>query len=289
MMALLTCCPDCRTVFRVSPAQLRAARGFVECGACEQVFNALDRLAEDLRGVAAPAPAPAVAAQDDLASLPLDAGDDGPRVDAIALDELVVGEAEPSMPRIELAQPDSAREPAVDDAPAILREDLARLAAHERRGGGFLWALAALLLIAALGAQGAWHWRAELLVRLPQLLPHATRLCVALGCRLEQAASIADIELVARDVREHPQYTGTLLVNATLLNRGHAPAAWPTIELGVFDRRGASVGVRRFAPREYLDRSIDIDTGMPSGRRVHVVLEIAGVGESADSFEFRFL
>jgi hypothetical protein len=61
------------------------------------------------------------------------------------------------------------------------------------------------------------------------------------------------------------------------------------IQLGVFDRRGATVGVRRFAPREYLDRSIDIDAGLPAGRRVHLVLEIAGVGQRADSFEFSFL
>lgn len=293
-MALLTCCPHCTTVFRLTPAQLSAARGFVECGACDRIFCALERLAEEDRADAvsdAPSTTPAIpgsAPHDDLDALPIDADDEGPRVGAGAIDEPIVAEPALSLPRIALAEPDlpPAR---IDDAPAVLREDLARLAARERRGGGLLWGLAAILLLGGLCAQAAWHWHAELLARFPRFVPEATRLCAALGCRLEQTASIEAIELVARDVREHPQYAGALLVNATLLNRGRVPAAYPVIELGVFDRRGAVVGVRRFAPRDYLDRSIDVAAGMPAGRRLHLALEIAGVGERADSFEFRFL
>jgi predicted Zn finger-like uncharacterized protein len=298
-MSLLTCCPHCHAVYRLRPAQLSAARGFVECGDCAQVFNALDRLAEDVRpqvamtARAAPPDASTVS-QDDLAALAIDADDDGPRVDAAALEDLLVGDAAPALPRIELAQaepPLVAQRPvrSVEAVPAVLRDDLARLAARERRGPGFAWGLAAALLLATLAAQSAWHWRGDLLARFPQLMPLGTQVCARLGCRLERPASIADIELVARDVREHPQYVDALLVNATLLNRGHGAATYPVIQLGVFDRRGGMVGVRRFAPRDYLDASIDIEAGMPAGRRVHLVLEIAAVGKRADSFEFDFL
>jgi len=56
----VTQCPNCRTSFRVSQAQLAAAHGAVRCGACLHVFNA----AEQLFGprVAAPAPVAAKAA-----------------------------------------------------------------------------------------------------------------------------------------------------------------------------------------------------------------------------------
>lgn len=53
----VTQCPNCRTSFRVSQAQLAAAHGVVRCGACLHVFNA----AEQLFGPRIAAPAPAAA------------------------------------------------------------------------------------------------------------------------------------------------------------------------------------------------------------------------------------
>ncbi len=44
---MLTQCPQCQTVFRVAPAQLRAAAGRVRCGQCDNVFAALDNTEED--------------------------------------------------------------------------------------------------------------------------------------------------------------------------------------------------------------------------------------------------
>ncbi len=35
-----TQCPDCRTVFRITPEQLDAADGLVRCGECSNIFNA---------------------------------------------------------------------------------------------------------------------------------------------------------------------------------------------------------------------------------------------------------
>src|SRR6266508_3204336 len=38
-MSLVTRCPQCRTLFRVTPAQLQAATGQVRCGRCTNVFD----------------------------------------------------------------------------------------------------------------------------------------------------------------------------------------------------------------------------------------------------------
>ena len=45
--SLTTCCAHCRTVFRVTTAQLQAHAGQVRCGRCMQVFNALAELAPE--------------------------------------------------------------------------------------------------------------------------------------------------------------------------------------------------------------------------------------------------
>lgn len=44
MTSFVTQCPHCRTSFRVSRAQLAAARGVVRCGACMELFNAARHL-----------------------------------------------------------------------------------------------------------------------------------------------------------------------------------------------------------------------------------------------------
>jgi predicted Zn finger-like uncharacterized protein len=41
-------CPECRTVFRITKAQLDARGGFVRCGQCHQVFDARGTLIEKL-------------------------------------------------------------------------------------------------------------------------------------------------------------------------------------------------------------------------------------------------
>ena len=45
-MSLVTSCPQCDTSFRVTQEQLAASQGKVRCGKCQQVFDALARLAE---------------------------------------------------------------------------------------------------------------------------------------------------------------------------------------------------------------------------------------------------
>lgn len=43
-MSLATRCPACSTVFRVVQDQLRVSEGWVRCGQCQEVFNALETL-----------------------------------------------------------------------------------------------------------------------------------------------------------------------------------------------------------------------------------------------------
>lgn len=47
---MFTRCPECRTVFHVSAAELRAAAGTVICGTCGVTFDALDSLSETRPG-----------------------------------------------------------------------------------------------------------------------------------------------------------------------------------------------------------------------------------------------
>lgn len=67
-MSLATRCPACHTAFRVVQDQLKVSEGWVRCGRCNEVFNALEGLFDLERdsqpaGLESPAPQPAAATQ----------------------------------------------------------------------------------------------------------------------------------------------------------------------------------------------------------------------------------
>ncbi len=45
---MYTECPNCHTYFKITPKQLKAAKGKVRCGSCQHVFNALTQLVEKI-------------------------------------------------------------------------------------------------------------------------------------------------------------------------------------------------------------------------------------------------
>ena len=53
---MFTVCPKCALTLVVTATDLRVAQGYVRCGRCSNVFNALARLSED-RNAAAKGPA----------------------------------------------------------------------------------------------------------------------------------------------------------------------------------------------------------------------------------------
>ena len=58
-MSLATRCPACHTTFRVVQDQLKVSEGWVRCGRCNEVFNAIEGLFDLERdGMPPPAPAP---------------------------------------------------------------------------------------------------------------------------------------------------------------------------------------------------------------------------------------
>ena len=61
-MSLATSCPSCGTVFRVVQDQLKVSEGWVRCGHCQEVFNALEGLFDlSRRDTTTPEPSPDLA------------------------------------------------------------------------------------------------------------------------------------------------------------------------------------------------------------------------------------
>ena len=152
----------------------------------------------------------------------------------------------------------------------------------------WVWSLTSFLFFICLVGQAGWCFRAPILSKAPETRPIHEKICAKLHCTVVKRVADDPVELVSREIRDHPQYRNTLLVNATLINRPEVAAEFPIIQLGFRGQTGQAMGVRRFEPHEYLDKSIDISAGMASNRCVYIALEVAGVDSSAVSFEFDF-
>ena len=324
---MITRCPECHAWFRVRAEHLSIANGFVTCGDCDAVFNALATLIEETASIGQRLGAPAetqasITAEpvvrdrsetpesDRLAESPAPVQP----VDAAQADtELEIAEFEQA-PGVEPAEPPSSTAdhailftaPGTTDesddtlseyatpaaeAPAILQSDLDALSKLPLRRGAsrvFWHGLVVALGIAA-AVQTAWIYRQELTVRFPQSTVVVAYVCGHIDCGTGAKVQAGAIRLLARDVRDHPQYEAALLVNATMVNGAPSAQPYPVIELTLRDAVGNIMGARQFRPQEYLDESISIENGMPSERPIYVVMELGGGAVAAISFEFSFL
>ena len=147
---------------------------------------------------------------------------------------------------------------------------------------------ASILLAVLLLAQFAWVERYQL-ARMPQLRPALELFCQPLDCDLPLRHDISRIEMVEREVRDHPHAGDALLINASFVNRADFAQAYPVFEVSFSDVSGTPVAVRRFPPAEYLLGRQDVAAGMAPGERAQLMLEVVDPGERAVSFQFDFL
>lgn len=258
---MYTYCPACNRQYRINATQLTAAQGQVRCGYCGMQFNALESLSD--KPIFIPPP---VSSQPSQAPEIIE---EAFRVEHVYVKEGENFETEPEF-----------------DIPEILREEDRTV---KSRAGRIFWLSGILLMVLAIVLQAAWFNRDLLLEKYPEIKPWAQQICDRLQCELIRHHSTASIKLLNRDVRLHPHYSDTLLVNASMANRATKVQPYPKIQFSLFNTDGKMIASRIFKPGEYLDNSIDIKKGMPSNQPVHFVLELTGPMDNAVSFEFAFL
>ncbi|MGH8519887.1 MAG: zinc-ribbon and DUF3426 domain-containing protein [Gammaproteobacteria bacterium] len=252
---MLARCPECRTLFRLSASELKAAHGKVRCGICHGVFDALEALVD----------AQSEPPTRDSARAPLHSGAPG---DATA-------------GRSDVAQ-------AADSALAQAL-DLTAIEGLVPKHRASLWGAGAVMLLMLLLGQIAWFQGARLLALFPVARPPLEWACAHWHCRLPRYRDPGLIGLVSRDVRVHPHAADALLINALFTNHAEFPQPYPVLQLGLYDTDGQVLAARRFVPKEYLEKHVDPALEMPPGIPVHIVLEVQGPRKNPVSFEFKFL
>jgi len=216
---MYTRCPECRTAFRITLAQLKAADGLVRCGRCDAVFRADLHLFAPAEGRAPERPVPA-----------------------------------PSDVRPNVVRPRPKPAPRREDIPVV--SDASLFQAPRRGLPAPVWALLALLAAATLVAQFGYFYRHEL-AQVPRLLPALERLCALLECDVRPPLHAVVPELLGTRIAAHPRYANALRLQARFVNRSDRAQPLPLMQVSFTDTGGRLLARRTFTPQEYLAQPAD--------------------------------
>lgn len=267
---MLTRCPHCHTAFRVTSGQLRVRQGRVRCGACSEVFDALDSLADEVAVIVAQPPAAeAVVEVPRAVAVPAEAGPD---------EAVVSPEPEPEPESRPSPDGEMQQEVEPDEAAEVkaLPEawDSVAETPQPRR---WPWAvgLVAMLLLAV--GQLIFIYRVELAVLSPELRPLLVAACEVTGCSVPWPRRPELVGIESSDLE--PAGGDRLLLTATLKNRAPFVQEYPHLELTLTDTQDDALLRKVLAPADWLPAGQAAAAGFAARGElaVKLLLEAKGV------------
>jgi predicted Zn finger-like uncharacterized protein len=219
-VSLVTRCKACATAFRVQRAQLSARGGKVRCGKCGTVFDGVAGLVEE--------------------------GGELPRMEPSPQ----LGLFDPAR-RVAYAGAAPGRSAGALDDEAPLPPFLLEPEASSR--STFLWAVLALIAVAALFAQATYRYRTEAAVLLPEGRPGLAWACRFLKCDIPLPRHPEQMSIDSSDLQTDTRSENVIVLNAVLHNRAAFPQAYPSLELTLTDETDQPVLRRVLSPADYLE------------------------------------
>ncbi len=163
--------------------------------------------------------------------------------------------------------------------PSSLPPPLEPVRPHTRR---WLWGAGVAALLLALAAQLTHHFR-DSLAGHPWLGEPLTRAYARFGVHLEPVWDVHAYEVRQWGATADPQNTGTLRIQASLINHAERAQPYPLLRLVLRDRFGNEVAARDLGPADYLPAAPDGLLG--AGQRVDARIAVVDPGSEAVGFE----
>ncbi len=295
-MSIITQCPGCGTMFRVTPPQLQAQHGMVRCGQCATVFDGFKTL-KTLPDAAQAQSRPAARDGNPAARPELDqAAARSKFVAPSALPQPARAETQPVPDFPPFLDPALAR-PGIDDVPTVpyrpteelpritgrasaadpeppfvAASDFAAIAPRTYSGG---WAFGVLLLTVGLAAQGAYFFRSDIAARLPEARPYLAKTCELLRCTVALPQRPREISIEASDLQAaDPARPGLIALTATLRNNAAMELGYPALDVVLTNTKDHTVARRIFLPAEYLAAGKGARAGIAPNAEVTVRLDV---------------
>ena len=281
-MTMLTRCPHCDTVFRVTAQQLQKQHGQVRCGRCMQVFDGFRTLSSEQDHTPVEPAAPMLEEAEAVPTAAA-AAPHSPMEPAAAVPPPAASAAAPAA---SFAMP----APRAPDEIGEATGDDAWLEEASSNPHAYAWGIASLFVALLLVAQAAYVYRVELAANYPGLKPVVVRACEALHCTvpLPQKPRLISIEASDLQVLDATR-PGVIQLTATL--RSHAPydVAYPAIDLVLTNAQEHTLARRIFSPRDYLGKARNPALGIPPNAEVTLQLDLDTGDLGASGFRLDLL
>ena len=294
-MNYITTCPSCETQFLLNIDQLKAQRGKVQCGHCQQLFNAKNRLTEVAENTNIDAALSTdISIRDADDSTVENGASNNLSVDHIQAfndtsDNYTSDTSDFSANRITAFHTDENLR--ADDretfngqteglnsasAPTII-QDLTTEPQFAKEPFNLkkLWIslLGLLLLILAL-LQTLYFFRTQIAAQYPQFKPYLLQACRALNYEIKLAQNLNLLTIDDSDMQESDDYEDVISFSSVLINNANYVQDYPNIELTLTDTQDQPVLRKLVTPKEYLTKNIQVEAGMDARQELRLNLVI---------------
>lgn len=286
-MNYITSCPTCETQFLLSKEQLKAHRGKVQCGNCEHIFNAKNRLTEISDDINSTAEYKA-SLEEPTQNINQEAVIEKP------IDEVlnnVLGNV-PNLQNLESIADNSNiyfDESNIETSSEIIDayyaeqihapieiEDLTtnpRFDKPKTKVNAWLILLGLVLALLA-GLQTAYANRTQIAANHPQFKPILFQACAALNCEIALPKNLDLLTIDDSDMQEDENHQDVIKFTSLLINNANYAQAYPNIELTLTATDDQPVLRRLIKPAEYMQVTSDTKTGIAAREEVRINLAI---------------
>ncbi len=292
-MNYITSCPACETQFLLTKEHLKAYKGKVQCGNCEHIFNAKNRLTEVSDDVHSAAEYQASLNNDvnetitiadempidtvlsnvlqgvDLVSAPNETNKPNESNKAAQAAFFNESNIDTSSELVKTYESEPIHEPIVIDD---LTTDL-RFSKPKQKTSYWLILFSLLLAILA-GAQTIYAMRTQIAAEHPQFKPLLLQACAALQCEIALPKNLDLLTIDDSDMQEDESHENVIKFSSLLMNNANYAQAYPNIELTLTAADDQPVLRRLIKPSEYLKANSDAVAGITAREEVRINLAI---------------
>ncbi len=240
-MALVTRCPNCTSVFKVTPQHLQVQEGNVRCGHCLQIFNSFSDLATLQEVVEA--------------YKPLELSIESEEAKRNTQNEVLAAEVSDAT---KAGGQDSYTFDAIQQSPRVSR----------------VWGLINICILVTLVGQAIYLYRAELSVFLPSARPYLEQYCEILNCKIPISQQTGLLSIESSDMQKEAAQQGVATLIVMIRNQATFAQLFPSLELTLTDTKDKALASRIFSPGEYLEKNGHLSDAIEPDKEISVTLKI---------------
>jgi predicted Zn finger-like uncharacterized protein len=239
-MALVTRCPNCTSVFKVTPQHLQVQEGNVRCGHCLQIFNSFSDLATLQEVVEA--------------DKPLELSIESEEAKRDTKNEVLAAEI---LDTTKAGGQDSYTFDAIQ-SPRVSR----------------VWGLINICILVILVGQAIYLYRAELSIFSPSVRPYLEQYCEILNCKIPILQQTKLLSIESSDMQKEVAQQGVATLIVMIRNQATFPQLFPSLELTLTDTKDKALASRIFSPGEYLEKNGQLSDTIEPDKEISVTIKI---------------